>query len=637
MKSVLTYFTGHRWRIMRKLYVWVGILAVVCFVGLVFIVVIDKPAALDGGRWFPHVNSHDGVDFSNLLIKLPDAERVGVKLYDENSWKVYRNYPAGYLEVFLTDSTGTDGYIHLSSGWRRNVYPMLFMSTQGRLFVVGYDLVRNVPSGRTLTVVQPGYDLYEITPQSKGEPRLIAGGIDLESGIDSLVYGRIFEDNITICAEIKCVDVSRGGKVKYWSTSDLRDYEFVEVAFGNEDIYAIVRKKWDDRLNGKINENSAEFFLAKLSSKRASLVPILDDGIPYALSVEGGSPIWKVASSSEGLRTLFAYDIARMRNGGLIDFGDNNLEGRVSWSQVYYLNGLISVASGELAFTDKKIEEYARNRVAAEIELIAQLGNNDFPGYKAKRYSIDREPLLFALHLGRISHLFARAIREKIEAPSLKSALEKIKKELFSLEHTVEGPIDCLLPRHIKCKTLAYRAGYPFWADGVNVPYNYISGYVDGLLSVDEGKQSVGIALNLLRPILVEEKMQELPETWRYWWGQGQMGWSYKTGKSLNTPEWPGNAAGMDLAHISYRSMDASAILKLHDKLKNTSLVKEVAHIRSLVSKGMLYPSVNESFAQRELRADIELTVSKRFSRSAQAGQIHSQVWALSALAKHYK
>lgn len=619
-------------------YNWRVMLAVACVIGVGLIVVKNKSALEPGGQWFPHFNSQDGVDFSRLLVKLPGVEeKLGVKIYDENGWNVYRNYPTGYLEVFSESPTVAGGRINLSSGWRRNVYPMLFMSTPGRLFVVGYDVVRNVPSGRTLSVVQPGLDLYEITPDIKDEPRLVAGGLDLESGIDSLVYGRVLDEGITICAEIKCVEVSHNGGVKHWNLRALKDYEFVEVAFGLKAAYAIVRKKWDDRTNGKISEDSARFFLAKLSSTQGSLVPILDGGIPYALTVEGVSPVWKVANNSEGLSALFMYEIARMRNGGLIDFGDNNLEGRVAWSQVYYLNGLVSVAGGELAFTNKKIEEYARKRVSAEIELIASLAKEDFPGYKVKRYSVDREPLLFSLHLGRISQLLARAAHAEIESPTVKSALDKIKKELLSFEHTVEHPVDCLLSGYKSCKTLAYRTGYPFWADGVNVPYNYISGYVGGLLSVDEEKASADFALSLLRPLLVQEKMQALPETWRYWWAQGQEGWNYKSGNSLNTPEWPGNAVGMDLAHISYRSMDASAILKLHDKLKNGSLDKEVDHIRSLVSKGMLLPSVNEAFTNPDMRADIDLVVSKRFSRSAQPWQIHSQVWALSALAKYYK
>lgn len=358
------------------------------------------------------------------------------------------------------------------------------------------------------------------------------------------------------------------------------------------------------------------------------------DGIPFALTVNENAPSWKVAQSAEGLNDLLQYELARMRNGGLIDFGEHNLEGRIAWNQVYYLNGLISLAKGDLPFANDALKSYARDRARAEIDLIAGLADSDLPGYRVKRYSLDREPLLFALHLGRIANLLARADNAGLGSLAVKSALSKIKNELLNFEHTVEHPVECQLPGSEHCSTLAYRQGYPFWADGSNVPFNYVSGYVNGLLAVTDDAASLDFAVELLQPLRVVERFSTFPRKWRYWAFEGQHGWSFGSSESLNTPDWQGNGS---IAHISYRSMDAMALLMLHNKRHSDASHEEVAHLKQLVSKGMLLPSVNEAFVPGASPAALDHAVSRRFSRSTQAWQIQSQVWALSDLASNFK
>ncbi|MFL1584971.1 hypothetical protein NKZ05_10780 [Stutzerimonas stutzeri] len=579
------------------------------------------------------------VDFSSLLEPLPGSNggKVGIKIYDENNWQIYRAYPSGHLDVFFKGESGRAERLDLSGGWRRDTFPMLFMSVPGRLFVVGYDVVRNVPSGRKPSVSQPGFDVYEIAPGVQGEPHVIASGIDLDGGLDSIVYGRVMGSSITLCAERKCADIRPDGEVIPWSLDELSGYEFVEIAFSTDSTYALARKKWDDRIDGEITEDHAAYMLVNLTPKGSTVKLLPSDGIPFALAVHEGKPSWKVADSAEELEGLLLYEISRMRYGGLIDFGGNNIEGRVTWNQVYYLNGLISIADGGLPFAGSKLDEYSRQRVSAEVDLIARLAETAQPGYQVKRYSLDREPLLFALHLGRIADLLARADLEGMGTPAVEIALANIRNELLTFENTIEHPVTCQLPGFTACKTLGYRQGYPFWADGANVPFNFVSDYVIGLLAVTEDRISLDFASDLLQPFQVLEKFSELPDVWGYWPFQGQSGWGYSDGISLNTPEWSGNGAGPNIAHISYRSMDAKALLTLYDKRPAVSSSAEVAHIKELVSKGMLFPSVNESFYRAGSPAILDPVVARRFSRSTQAWQIQSQVWALSDLAAAYE
>ncbi|WP_341303375.1 hypothetical protein [Pseudomonas sp. TMP25] len=594
----------------------------------------SRIAQVSEGNWLQNVAAWNEVVFSKILRPLPDTQgrKLGVKIYDENNWRVYRAYPSGQLDVFFNGAEGVTKRLNLSAGWRRDTFPMLIMSVKERLFIVGYDVVRNVPSGRSLSVIQPGFDVYQIDPDVQGEPRIMASGVDLEAGLDSVVYGRVLGSTVTLCAEQKCADINPDGLVIQWALDHLKDYEFVEVAFSTDSVYALVRKKWDDRIDGKITEDRARYSLAGLTSKGATIEPLSVDGIPYALTVNENKATWNVARSAQELRDLFLYEISRMRNGGLIDFGDNNLEGRVVWNQVYYLHGLLSVAHGGLAFSSHELEDYARKRVIAEIDLIARLSETDQPGFRVKRYSLDREPLLFALHIGRIAEVLSRADNQGLGTPAVKTSISKIKEELMSFQHTVEHPVSCHLQNVVECKTLGYRQGYPFWADGINVPLNYVSGYVSGLIAVADDKLNLGVAADLMRPLQVVEQFSEFPETWRYWAFEGQSGWSYSSGRSLNTPEWSGNGAGLDIAHVSYRSMDAMALLALNAKRPDVLKKPEIAHIKALVSKGMLLPSVNEAFYREGSPAVLDLIVARRYARSTHAWQIQSQVWALSDL-----
>jgi hypothetical protein len=80
-----------------------------------------------------------------------------------------------------------------------------------------------------------------------------------------------------------------------------------------------------------------------------------------------------------------------------------------------------------------------------------------------------------------------------------------------------------------------------------------------------------------------------------YWWGRGKNGWTESEGVSSNTLSYSGYTG---IAHISYRSMDAMAVIRLAsvDSLfVDTSVIK---NIRRLVGKGYLLPFVNQELAR---------------------------------------
>lgn len=567
------------------------------------------------------------VDFEHVFTLMPGASsKYGVQVHSKNNWQVWKSFPDGHLEIFHEAISGDIKRLNLSADWMRDTYPMLFITSGERMYIAGYDVVENVPSGRSLSVKQPGYSLYELSPSTKGEPKLIAKGLDF-GGIDSILYGRAYKSHITLCAENKCVDVGFNGKVRAWELSSLSKYEFIELLFDENKAYALIRKTYDDRIDGEISEEHARFYLAQIAPSSTSIQPVADIGTPYNLQLINGMIEYELANKKEDFARLLSYELSRMPNNGLINFGDNNLEGRIAWGSVYYLSGLISVLEGEgLGILSADMLDDIHKRVVSEIELIAKFAENDYPGYRVKRYSINREPLLFALHLSRIAEVLKRAENLGLESGSVKKALTKIRSHLTSLEYTVEHKSECILLSG-KCETLAYREGYPFWADGVNVPFNFISGYVNGLLAVSSEKAVHDFAFELMRPLRSLEEIDKHPTAWKYWAFEGQNGWAWQEGRSSNTAEWQGNNKGLDIAHITYRSMDAMALL-------NTSRMQgdEHEYIKSLVARGMLLPSVNEWFYRYDEVAKLDKIVARRYSRVSSVWELQSQVWALHAL-----
>ena len=203
--------------------------------------------------------------------------------------------------------------------------------------------------------------------------------------------------------------------------------------------------------------------------------------------------------------------------------------------------------------------------------------------------------------------------------------INSLVKQMRSLENTVESRGAITVEKN-KLNYMFYKRGYPFWADGANVPYNYTSGIVDGILSsVEHSDASVA---EMMRPLILNEFNGDL-KIWRYWFGFGDDGWDESSNLSLNTPAYSGNKKS--LAHITYRTIDAKAILQAE---KNNPNSKLAIRVHRMVEEGLVLPDVNEYLYELNGIADISYFSASRYSRSNSAWQIQSQVWALNQLSR---
>lgn|GEM_PF-725625 len=594
-----------------------------------------ESAAQQGERLAPSrlVTPPDGSNRSTAVQIFPNP---GVS---NTRYMVLRDWPSGVLDTFTRESHHHPWVrLDLDATWRRNTHPLLIQEDGERLLMVSYDSIRSLPGGRVVGEHRDGLDLYEITP-SLVKPKLLADGLPI-GGIESIPYLNAHKDGVTICASASCFTVDKTGKSNVWERDALAGQEIVEAVVYPDRAIAILRPIYDDRLHAplvgeeKIRKFSV-YSIADWTPAGAKVTTLARDSIPYAPSLQNGMPQWKTARTRSELRTLFAHELQRRPLGGLLNFGANNLEGRIAWGQVYYLNGLMSLAATSAilpALSHTTISRELRPRIEQELELTARLALTAYPELRAKRYSVEREPLLFALHLGRTARMFEWARYCGFTTPSMPKALARIQQDLLSLTRTVEaqGPV------HHDGKSypgMHYRRGMPFWADGADLPYNYITGYVHGLLS--HAQPSAAVKRNaalLLNPILEIEKPHQ-KSLWRYWWGSGFSGWS-QPGFSANTPHWPGHQAGSSPAHVTYRSIDVMALLAMERHHPGFLPKDAVSAFQKQLQDGWLLPFVNEELFRIGKTARLPQSVAYLHARSAADWELEAQVWALEALAQ---
>ncbi|WP_289241629.1 hypothetical protein [Delftia sp.] len=145
-----------------------------------------------------------------------------------------------------------------------------------------------------------------------------------------------------------------------------------------------------------------------------------------------------------------------------------------------------------------------RERVLQEVQLIADLCENSLPWIYLVRSVIHwtesprkRSPFVQGC-------IDSRQGEETSGFQLKQSCMSSLKKEIGGFRRgTLEDPMKIELGRQ-KLPYLRLRKGIPFWADGMNVPYNYVSAYAEGVLALgaDEGtKKQLGKMLEVVRQL----------------------------------------------------------------------------------------------------------------------------------------
>jgi hypothetical protein len=245
----------------------------------------------------------------------------------------------------------------------------------------------------------------------------------------------------------------------------------------------------------------------------------------------------------------------------------------------------------------------------------------------SRRYSLNREDLPSTVHLGRIHRVLSRA--RALGCPGLDAAMADISNELIDPRRVGER----IVRREGAAPLLTFSKGIPFWADGVNTPWNYQSAWIEAVSAggLTQGSQQMrDTARSMIQDFVTTERVQSAPTLWNYGAGRFAMGWTSADGISVNTPAWIGDhKASTPTAHISYRSMDALAL----GHADGAGVTPMSAQLRSYlveqVRTGRLLPYVLEALTPTGETPQLDPRIRQLHARAVLPWHIQPQVWAL--------
>jgi hypothetical protein len=352
------------------------------------------------------------------------------------------------------------------------------------------------------------------------------------------------------------------------------------------------------------------------------------------------------ADGPDALRRIMTSDLQTNHASGVMELGINNVEGRVAWSQIYFLNGLIDLLW--LAMTDEGAAELwlplltpIRQRLDIEVYLLNQLLKTDY-GFRTNAFTVGREPALFAVQTSRLLLLFNRYRRLFPDGVQL-SSLSHLRRSVLSLEEHIDvlataGP-GSLEPEPGR-RYLHWPKGSAFYFDGLNVPYNHQNEWAYAVFDTlkytpptnEIDRDALAAATDIVTQFLSAIASQgEMPVSgmWPYWWGRAREGWIAEQSVSQNRPEYAGDKL---TAWISFRSIDAMTVLAASTHLQSAREPKLRNSIATLVHGGLLFPFVASGFEAAEKLPLPNRATALAYARMTAPSDLQSSVYAHYAL-----
>lgn len=368
------------------------------------------------------------------------------------------------------------------------------------------------------------------------------------------------------------------------------------------------------------------------------------DGLPF---LEPGGEL-AYADTPERLRTLFVRDLRENHASGVMELGSNNIEGRVAWSQIYFLNGLMDILS--LAASDEAAARFwqpllpaVRLRLDIEIYLLDRLMASDI-GFRTKAFTVARAPAIFAVQTSRLLLLFNRYERLSLRGAQL-STLPALRHSVLSLENHIDvlataGP-DSTEPAPGR-QYLHWPKGSAFYFDGLNVPYNHQNEWAYAVFDAHKNtptqseieKAALGAARDIISQFLAVIAPQgQMPASgmWRYWGGKAGAGWTSEEGISNNMPAYPGDKLP---AAVSFRSIDVMSVLSARQHLPAADVPSLSDSIAKLVNAGLVFPFVAAAFDPARGLPLPNHAAALSYARMTAPSDLQSSVYAYYALAR---
>lgn len=378
-------------------------------------------------------------------------------------------------------------------------------------------------------------------------------------------------------------------------------------------------------------------------SSQKVLPAISPDRVPWNLRFVDGKVKFDEISASADWPTMLAFDLRRAQQSGWMDFGINNSEGRIPWSQIYYLNGFLDIlflARGDHEFHDivKDLIPDIRRRLDLEVGLLNQMWLDGF--YFTKAFTVDRSPALFAVQTSRLLLLFERYLTELKDRPEL-TAYESVRSAVFNLHNH----IDRLAKSGEAAKWISdgtARLEWPksckFYFDGTSVPFNHQNEWAYSVQrAAEKGASPIGsdydheplVAAGQIINFFSERISLEgeLPRSgvWDYWWGKAYDGWTAADDVSVNKPSYHGDKIK---AWISFRTIDSMAALSAANVKSPMTRNRLVSSVANLSYHGRLYPFAGYELLRLGGSFAIRRDIAMRYARIGSPWETQSAAYA---------
>jgi hypothetical protein len=573
----------------------------------------------------------------NGTFSIGDLVPLFVHVDDKTSTVIGRQLISGHLRILQATPNGQWREADLDFDQRSKLHVEGGFILGDQVFILAYDVAYNLPSGRRREVPREVVGLYRLENDDEASLKLtLANEALFEAGLESGIKVAQLGSSVWVCAAAQCKLLALNSGGISITASVLKNehkgnvLEILELVPSPDGLsaYALAQRTFDDRIEAYPAPDEPVFALCQLS-KKFDCKDIPADSVPYQLGFDDERPTFKSLRKGDDPSELLLFDLHRSGLTGVGNFGENNLEGRLAWSAAYYLNGIVSAIdlSADLKL-NKQVQALFIRRYVQETTLLTRLIGFPYPGLTAKRYSLDREPITALLHIGRI---IKPLFRGKMYLAN--TLLEEWAAAISSFAEGSGGLEE--IRRNITTGSYeSYVRTYsPFWADGGRVPWNYQSGWIEGLAwTISSQHPSAKIAKSMIGDFLIDTKMINLPEKWAYTSDNTLDGWRAADRVSTNTPDYDGDKSNLNGAHISYRSMDAMAVLAAERVGFIDQKTTNQDHFIHLIEKGYLYPFLNEELSLIGQKAQIPFHIARLYARSHLPWQLQNQPWALASI-----
>lgn len=323
-----------------------------------------------------------------------------------------------------------------------------------------------------------------------------------------------------------------------------------------------------------------------------------------------------------------------------MEFGINNEEGRVAWSQIYYLNGWLDAIT--LATRHRPSLEWIgpllpeiRRRLDMEFSW---LDTHIAAGrHRTRAFTVDRSPALFGVQTGRLL-VAVKRYQHEVPTPHTLPSFDTLRRAVPRLDGHIEVlATDGESERWIRPGTyhLRWPKGSKFSFDGMPVPYNHQNEWANAVLETaddvtpTEARRAAVDILHHFVDRVASAGTLPLDGSWDYWWGRAYDGWTEADQLSVNRPRYAGDRIK---AWISFRTIDAMALATSARYISPMHEQNARASLKKLIAAGHVYPFANLALLEQGGQLHVTRAVAMEYARVSAPWEVANFPWSAAAL-----